>query len=137
MFEHEEEEEEEEEEEDEDEEEDVDEIDEIENEESQNQNPCGCLRGKKCYFINALQQIKLVDNDVEKVNEKISQMLQLKCINAAETGCCSLFYPFCVEVRNKKNNQVEKRLLTKCKNCFDNSIKTTDAIFQILTRKQE
>ena len=126
------------------EEEEEEEEEEVEEEEEEDEdanddmlNPCGCLRGRKCFFINALELLKLKkDMDNDQINNSIKQMLQLKCINSSENKCQSFFYPLCVEVRNKKTNKIEKQLLTKCKRCFDNTNKTSDKVFQILTDKQ-
>ena len=131
------------EEEDEEEEENEDDDEEEEEEEKEEENndnlknPCSCLRGRKCFFINALEFLKVKHNmDNNQINNSINEMLQLNCINFCETNCQSKFYSLCVEVRDKKTNKFKKQLLTKCKKCFDNTIKTTNKIFKILTDKQ-
>ena len=93
-------------------------------------NPCACLLKEKCLFRNYISQTNLNLNNDEDF-QKASKLLQFKCINES---CKNMCFNQCLASKNKKQNQF---ILTKCKSCYDTSVKPIDKIFKFISDKQE
>ena len=93
------------------------------------ENPCKCLKQRKCLFKDFLLNSSLNNINVEDC-QKTKSLLNTKCINE---DCTSMIYEFCLPVKNNTSIRVP----TKCRLCFDTKIKSTDKVFALITEKQE